>query len=345
MELVYLLNGGGSGGSGGGGGSGSGGSDEGAPAGYRLVRAVPTDGAVGLRDRCVTRIDVTDGGAPLRIVVPPKTEGVARDFFVRLVVTSDGIPEITVAAPAGEAVSFEGQDGGVPSCGYGVNVFAFTETDEGAFLVNRKQVDVSVEVAFDPCGGEIGEASGRYVLGAKYGSLPAPTREGHLFLGWFTEAEGGVAVNGASRCKTGVATLYAHWEEVVDVFAPAICPGGGLSFNTDGDAPWFIDADGTARSGAVGDDQSSSLRTSVEGAGRLSFSWRTSSEEGYDRLCLFVDGAEAASVSGETDWADVAADIDGGGRHAVEWRYGKDGSVAVGEDCGWLRDVAWERGG
>ena len=345
MELVYLLNGGGSGGSGGGGGSGSGGSDEGAPAGYRLVRAVPTDGAVGLRDRCVTRIDVTDGGAPLRLVVPPKTEGVARDFFVRLVVTSDGIPEITVAAPAGEAVSFEGQDGGVPSCGYGVNVFAFTETDEGAFLVNRKQVDVSVEVAFDPCGGEIGEASGRYVLGAKYGSLPAPTREGHLFLGWFTEAEGGVAVNGASRCKTGVATLYAHWEEVVDVFAPAICPGGGLSFNTDGDAPWFIDADGTARSGAVGDDQSSSLRTSVEGAGRLSFSWRTSSEDGYDRLCLFVDGAEAASVSGETDWADEAADIDGGGRHAVEWRYGKDGSVANGEDCGWLRDVAWERGG
>ena len=342
MELVYLLNGGGSGGSGGGSGGG-GGSDEGAPAGYRLVRAVPTDGAVGLRDRCVTRIDVTDGGAPLRLVVPPKTDGVARDFFVRLVVTSDGIPEITVAAPAGEAVSFEGQDGGVPSCGYGVNVFAFTETDEGAFLVNRKQVDVSVEVAFDPCGGEIGEASGRYVLGAKYGSLPAPTREGHLFLGWFTEAEGGVAVNGASRCKTGVATLYAHWEEVVDVFAPAICPGGGLSFNTDGDAPWFIDADGTARSGAVGDDQSSSLRTSVEGAGRLSFSWRTSSEEGFDRLCLFVDGAEAASVSGETDWADVAADIDGGGRHAVEWRYGKDGSVANGEDCGWLRDVAWER--
>ena len=343
MELVYLVNG--NGGSGGGSGGGGGGSDEGAPAGYRLVRAVPTDGAVGLRDRCVTRIDVTDGGAPLRLVVPPKTEGVARDFFVRLVVTSDGIPEITVAAPAGEAVSFEGQDGGVPSCGYGVNVFAFTETDEGAFLVNRKQVDVSVEVAFDPCGGEIGEASGRYVLGAKYGSLPAPTREGHLFLGWFTEAEGGVAVNGASRCKTGVATLYAHWEEVVDVFAPAICPGGGLSFNTDGDAPWFIDADGTARSGAVGDDRSSSLRTSVEGAGRLSFSWRTSSEDGYDRLCLFVDGAEAASVSGETDWADVAADIDGGGRHAVEWRYGKDGSVANGEDCGWLRDVAWERGG
>ena len=342
MELVYLVNG--NGGSGGGSGGG-GGSDAGAPAGYRLVRAVPTDGAVGLRDRCVTRIEVTDGGAPLRIVVPPKTEGVARDFFVRLVVTSDGIPEITFAAPTGEAVSFEGQDGGVLACGWGVNVFAFTETDEGAFLVNRKQVDVSVEVAFDPCGGEIGEASRSYVLGAKYGSLPAASRDGHLFLGWFTEAEGGVAVDGASRCKTGVATLYAHWEEVVDVFAPAICPGGGLSFNTDGDAPWFIDADGTARSGAVGDDQSSSLRTSVEGAGRLSFSWRTSSEEGFDRLCLFVDGAEAASVSGETDWADVAADIDGGGRHAVEWRYGKDGSVANGEDCGWLRDVAWELGG
>ena len=328
----------------GGGGSGGGGSG-GSAARYLLLRRVPEDGRVALTDHAVTRVEIATDGGPLTLVVPPGTEGAARDFFVRLIVTADEVPEVTFAAPSGETISFEDVDNDVFVCEVGVNVFAFTETDEGAFLVNRKQVDVSVEVAFDPCGGEIGEASGRYVLGAKYGSLPAPTREGHLFLGWFTEAEGGVAVNGASRCKTGVATLYAHWEEVVDVFAPAICPGGGLSFNTDGDAPWFIDADGTARSGAVGDDQSSSLRTSVEGAGRLSFSWRTSSEDGYDRLCLFVDGAEAASVSGETDWADVAADIDGGGRHAVEWRYGKDGSVANGEDCGWLSDVAWERGG
>ena len=50
MELVYLVNGNESGGGGGSGGD--------TPAGYKLVKAVVTDGAVGLQDRCVTRVEL-----------------------------------------------------------------------------------------------------------------------------------------------------------------------------------------------------------------------------------------------------------------------------------------------
>ena len=54
MEMVYIVNGNESGG--GGGGSGGGG----ASAGYPIVKAVVTDGAVGLQDRSVTRVELKD---------------------------------------------------------------------------------------------------------------------------------------------------------------------------------------------------------------------------------------------------------------------------------------------
>ena len=69
MEMVYLINGGESGGGGGSGG--------GATAGYPIVKAVVTDGAVGLQDRSVTRVELKTSN-PVRINFPPKTEGVVR---------------------------------------------------------------------------------------------------------------------------------------------------------------------------------------------------------------------------------------------------------------------------
>ena len=140
MDVLYIPQLGeiGTGGDGEGGGGGSGG----VAARYRILRRVPEDGVVNLTDRAITRIDITSDVGPLRLVVPPEAKGSARDFFVRLVITADEIPEVTFAAPAGEAISFEDVDGDVFKCETGVNVFAFTETDGGIFIVNRKQIDI-----------------------------------------------------------------------------------------------------------------------------------------------------------------------------------------------------------
>ena len=115
MELVYLVNGNESGGGGSGGG--------GATAGYPIVKAVVTDGAVGLQDRSVTRVELKTAD-PVRINFPPKTEGVARDFLLRLVITADTVPEVTFAVPTGETFSFEEGDEESFSCLVGVNIFA-----------------------------------------------------------------------------------------------------------------------------------------------------------------------------------------------------------------------------
>ena len=339
MDVLYIpqLDEIGTGGEGEGGGGGSGG----VAARYRILRRVPEDGVVNLTDRAITRIDITSDVGPLRLVVPPEAKGSARDFFVRLVITADEIPEVTFAAPSGETISFEDVDGDVFRCETGVNVFAFTETDGGIFIVNRKQIDIDLEVEFDPCGGDLDVTSATFKLGAQYSALPKPTMAGHTFAGWFTEAEDGVKVEATDRCKTGVVKLYAHWEVYVDPFVDAICAARNLTFFSEGDSPWFVDGDGAARSGPIGDNGSTSLTTTVQGAGTLSFRWRTSSEGSYDFLRVRVDGSEASSISGESGWLDFSLPVSGTGSHTVEWAYTKDGSVSNGEDCGWIDDVVW----
>ena len=338
MELVYLVNGNESGGGGGSGGE--------TPAGYKLVKAVVTDGTVGLQDRCVTRVELRSSD-PVRINFPPKVEGVARDFLLRLLITADAAPEVTFAVPTGETFSFEEGDDESFSCLVGVNVFAFTETDDGIFVVNRKLVSIAQAVTFDANGGTVDPPTKDYLLGAKYGSLPVPVRRGYVFAGWTTED--GVEVTEDDIVKTSVTRLVAHWEEYVDKFAPSILLEGSLVFTTDGDVKWTLDDSigspdaPCARSGAIGHSQQTSLFTTMTGAGVLSFRRKVSSEGSWDFLRLFVDGVQKLSWSGEQDWGDVTcncADF-GPGEHVFEWRYVKDGSVSRGSDCAWIDNVSW----
>ena len=224
MELVYLVNGSDSGGGGG---------DKTRSAGYPFVKAVVTDGAVGLQDRTVTRVELKTAD-PVRINFPPRTEGVARDFILRLVITADTIPEVTFAVPTGETFSFEEGDDESFSCLVGVNIFAFTETDDGLFVVNRKLVSIVQEVSFDANGGDVDAPVKDYLLGAKYGALPVPTRRGYTFIRWATED--GVEVSATDTVKASVTRLVAEWEVYIDKFAPAILAEGPLMFTTEGNA-------------------------------------------------------------------------------------------------------------
>lgn len=124
-----------------------------------------------------------------------------------------------------------------------------------------------------------------------------------------------------------------------------------LAFGTDGNASWFVQSDefhsgrSAARSGAVGDGEASRLTTEVSGEGTLSFWWKVSSEQGYDKLAVSVDGTESANISGERGWVQKTISVTGNGTHTVVWTYRKDGSVSGGSDCGWMDQVVWTPGG
>lgn len=110
-----------------------------------------------------------------------------------------------------------------------------------------------------------------------------------------------------------------------------------------GNAIWVIDADTkfegdfSARSGAIGNDQSSvlSLDYYVSVDSYLQFWSKVSSEFFYDNLIFYLDGSQIASWSGEQDWSPFRILVPRG-HHDFAWIYQRDVAFYEGEDAAWL---------
>ena len=124
---------------------------------------------------------------------------------------------------------------------------------------------------------------------------------------------------------------------------------------TSGDASWepVYDetakvGDSVAKSGEVGIEQSTSLETTVNGKGTLTFWWKTDCEHDdwdaftYDHLTFSADGAEIRMLDGKSGWQQVSYAFDTDGLHTVRWTYSTDDYEAEGyEDCAWVDGVTW----
>ena len=121
-----------------------------------------------------------------------------------------------------------------------------------------------------------------------------------------------------------------------------------LTWTTGGNLPWSgqtsitYDSVDAARSGAIGNSQSSWMETSVTGPAILTFRWRIDSEEGYDVLTVRDNGALVASISGLRDWTEQVVNV-GPGSHAIRWTYTKDITRSVGADAAWVDAVTLSR--
>ena len=119
-----------------------------------------------------------------------------------------------------------------------------------------------------------------------------------------------------------------------------------LTFTLGGNANWFPETTtsyyggSAARSGAISNDQSSWLETTVVGPGNFSFYWKVSSEPDYDFLEFYIGAVRQARISGNVDWQQKFFSISAGS-HTLKWVYVKDGSVIAGSDCGWLDKVVY----
>ncbi len=69
-------------------------------------------------------------------------------------------------------------------------------------------------ITFNGNGGYVSETSIEIYEGNTYGKLPASSRFGYLFTGWYTEVEDGIEVQATDVCTQDL-TLYAHWTESV----------------------------------------------------------------------------------------------------------------------------------
>jgi len=73
-------------------------------------------------------------------------------------------------------------------------------------------------VAFNANGGSVSPTSKTVTHNSTYGSLPAPTKTGYTFTGWYTSASGGSKVTDTTKVTiTSNQTLYAQWSATDEV--------------------------------------------------------------------------------------------------------------------------------
>ena len=111
--------------------------------------------------------------------------------------------------------------------------------------------------------------------------------------------------------------------------------------------PWEVVTGGRgnycAKSNNGGQHSSSGymqLSVNVLAAGELSFWYKVSSENNYDKLHFYMDGQEKGVWSGTVAWTEFTQPVTVG-QHTFKWEYTKDVSVSSGQDCAWVDDIVF----
>ncbi|MBQ4439789.1 MAG: leucine-rich repeat protein [Kiritimatiellae bacterium] len=140
------------------------------------------------------------------------------------------------------------------------------------------------------------------------GELPLPTRNYFLFLGWFTQAEGGEQVT-SSTPVTGEATYYAHWKAAPYIF----------------ENEWVEDVDGSFRTMVSKSYTTYSASKEVQGPCTVSFKWKAATAYGDQSVYISdrTDGTSNYLLSTNTPaegWNEQELTISDGSSHTIEFR-------------------------
>lgn len=91
----------------------------------------------------------------------------------------------------------------------------------------------------------------------------------------------------------------------------------------------------------IGNNETAAIEFAAQtGNGNFTFSRRVSSEFGFDKFKLFLNGTEipAQSSSGDAPWAPVSVPVRAG-RNVFLFVYQKDASSVAGQDTAWIDDI------
>ncbi len=138
-------------------------------------------------------------------------------------------PQSGTVSPASKSVSFGTAYGTLPTPvrkGYDFGGW-YTQPNGGGSLITASTTAMTLEnhilyakwtihpytVRFDPQSGMVSPTSKTVTYGAAYGTLPTPSKTGHSFNGWYTQANGGgtrITESTVFNITTDQ-TLYAKW--------------------------------------------------------------------------------------------------------------------------------------
>ena len=139
-------------------------------------------------------------------------------------------------------------------------------------------------------------------------------------------------------------------DRTIDFYLPLLqsdgFESGGFStfdWQLSGDQPWTVSDDQayegvlSARSGAISHSEATELSVDffVQGGGDFSFWYKVDSEDLFDTLKFYLDGALHETWSGAIDWTLYTMALPSGA-HSFRWVYAKDSSASVGQDAAWI---------
>ena len=188
----------------------------------------------------------------------------------------------------------------------------------------------SYTVTLNANGGTVSPAA-LMVLGT-LPELPMPRKNGGVFVGWYTAAEGGERAVAGDEV-TADTTLYARWADV--------------PFTVGGDRCWMLDADGSyvSESLEIGEEIYAEVR--FTGPCRVSFDWKAdASYWSNNAFEFYVDGVRTnalqATSGGTPYWDAFSLDIEGDGEHVFRWLFANDDPWGTGYSNSnrvWLKNV------
>ncbi len=100
-----------------------------------------------------------------------------------------------------------------------------------------------------------------------------------------------------------------------------------------------------AKSGQIGNNSNTMLRITDTAtvADTISFYYKVSSEEGYDKLTFKIDGSTKGEWSGSIGWTRAAYPVNAG-THTYTWTYSKDSYGSSGKDCAYIDAIEFPCG-
>lgn len=99
------------------------------------------------------------------------------------------------------------------------------------------------------------------------------------------------------------------------------------------------------KSGHIGGNANTTLRITTLATvnDSISFFYKVSSEEGYDKLTFKIDNQNMGEWSGSIPWTCASFPVDSG-MHTYTWTYSKDYWGSDGSDCAYLDDISFPSG-
>lgn len=134
-----------------------------------------------------------------------------------------------------------------------------------------------------------------FTIGAKYGYLPSPSRNGYKFAGWYTKKVGGTQITSTDIVVDYVTKLYARWK--YENLAVEVLPMWGRSFRAYFNQDYFLNDSSEIQDGLMMLSALASYTTYYKNPDRLFYAVDNPLE--MLEKCGFADRKEMFSKNGE----------------------------------------------